>query len=50
MEELKEKFYRIETELFTERQKNMMLEDELKIIKIDFKRVDRELKQRDMQL
>lgn len=44
LEELKEKYYRVETDLFTERQKNMMLEDELRLIKVDYKRVERELK------
>jgi hypothetical protein len=32
-EELKERYYTIETEFFTEKQKNKMLEEDLKIIR-----------------
>jgi hypothetical protein len=44
LEEIKEKYYRIETEYFTEKQKNILLDEEVVAMRQNLMRAERALK------
>ena len=44
LEDMKERFYKMETEYFTEKQKNMLLDEEVNTLRVAFTRTDRALK------
>jgi hypothetical protein len=44
LEDIKERFYKMETEYFTEKQKNMLLDEEVNTLRQNFIRTDRALK------
>lgn len=48
LEEVKDKYYRLETDFFTERQKAILLEEENQQIKLSLARIEKALK--DLQI
>ncbi len=45
LEDMKERFYKMETEYFTEKQKNMLLDEEVNTLRVTCIRTDRALKE-----